>query len=121
MMDIHDVTLKRYWINTTSRASVCGGRYGLWTYGAEHILVSWGYATGPKPGTHNTFDCEVLISYWQGEYLKPEELPNLSDPRWKSVCGFDVPRTYQNQKQTMNTDLFVAMVREHIDSIDDYI
>lgn len=120
-MDIHDVSLKRFWRNTTLRASMRPSRYGLWSCGGEHVLCTWGYATGSRPGTHNTFDCEVLLSYWTGGYCDPEELPNITDSRWKSVCGFDTPKTYRDPKWVLDQKRFTAMVRERIDEIDEYI
>ena len=120
-MDIHDVSLKRFWRNTTPRTAMSPGRYGLWSCGGEHVLCTWGYATGPRPGTHNTFDCEALISYWQGGYCEPEDLPNITDMRWKSVCGFDMPKMLKDTKRVVNTGMFLQMIRERIDEIDEYI
>lgn len=112
---------KRIWVNTSRRAKISPTRFVLWSCGGEHVLCTWGYATRNQQGMRNTFDCEVLLSYWKGDERVPEGLPNITDYRWKSICGFDMPRKNDNGVMVTDIEAFIFEVRKRVNEIDEYI
>ncbi len=62
----------------------------IYQKGDKYIIFVWGYSTGSDAGIHNKYNTDVLCCVWEGEKCKPEELPKISDERWKEYTGFDI-------------------------------